>query len=57
MSRAEAVLRVGLAPVWRLRNKGKNRADLWIELKQAVRPARHRGIPQRPRKQPWRRRR
>jgi len=28
--------RFGLAPVWRLRNSGKNPRDLWIELKQAV---------------------
>jgi len=37
MSRRGAVLaEMGLAPVWRLRNRGKNPRDLWIELKQAV---------------------
>ena len=37
MSRRGAVLaEMGLAPVWRLRNGGKNPLDLWIELKQAV---------------------
>jgi len=37
MSRRDALLaEMGLAPVWRLRNKGKNPRDLWIELKQAV---------------------
>src|SRR6266851_3096279 len=37
MSRRDAVLaEMGLAPVWRLRNKEKKPHDLWIELKQAV---------------------
>ena len=37
MSRRDALLaEMGLAPVWRLRSKGKNPRDLWIELKQAV---------------------
>src|SRR2546426_6731454 len=37
MSRRDALLaEMGLAPVWRLRSKGKNPCDLWIELKQAV---------------------
>jgi len=36
MSRRERCWRDGLAPVLRLRNKGKKPGDLWIELKQAV---------------------
>jgi DNA polymerase len=37
MSRRDAVLaEMGLAPIWRLRSKGGNPRDLWIELKRAV---------------------